>query len=92
MAAEPKRTHQDSAAVGRAVGAGRLKQYLSLGGAIRITDIDFHQEAVELGFRQRIGAFLLKRVLRCQDVKWLGQVVTGSGDGHMLLLHRLQKC
>ena len=32
----------------------------------RVIDLDHEQEAVELGFGQRIGAFLLDRVLRRQ--------------------------
>jgi len=46
------------------VRAGRFKQNFPLGFAIRIADVDLHQEAVELRFGQRIGAFLLQRILR----------------------------
>ena len=41
----------------------------------RIIDLDVEHEAVELGFGQRIGAFLLDRVLRGDDEERLGQLV-----------------
>ena len=71
--------------------AGRIKQNSPLGLLIGIIDIDLHQKAVELGFGQRISAFLFERVLRCKHVERLGQIVAGSRDGHVLLLHGLQK-
>ena len=40
---------------------------------------------------QRIGAFLLERVLRREDVKRARQVVPLAGDRHVMFLHRLQK-
>ena len=43
--------------------------------SVGIADIDLHQEAVELRFGQRIGAFLLQRVLGRQHVERRGQVV-----------------
>ena len=55
----------------RFLGAGRLEQDFSLGVAVGIVDVDLHQEAVELGFRQRIGAFLLERVLRGEHMERL---------------------
>ena len=72
-------------------GAGRVEQDAPLGVAIGIVDVDLHQEAVELRFGQRIGAFLLDRVLRRQHVERLGQIVARAGDGDVLLLHRLQQ-
>ena len=36
---------------------------------VRIVDVDLHQEAVELRFGQRIGAFLLDRVLRREHME-----------------------
>ena len=41
----------------------------------RIIDLDVEHEAVELGLGQRIGAFLLDRVLRGDDEERIGQVV-----------------
>ena len=75
----------------RFLGAGGLEQNFSFGVAVRIADVDLHQEAVELRFRQRIGAFLLQRVLRGEHVERLRQIVARAGDGDVLLLHRLQQ-
>ena len=58
---------------------------------VGIADIDLQQEAVELGFRQRIGAFLLQRVLGGEHMERLRQVVALAGDGDVPLLHRLQQ-
>ena len=63
----------------------------ALGRLVGIADIDLQQEAVELGFGQRIGAFLLERVLGRQHVEGRRQVVALAGDGDVLLLHRLQQ-
>ena len=73
------------------IRAGGVEQNFALGLQVRIIDVDFHQEAVELGFGQRIGAFLLERVLRRQHVEGLGQIVARAGDRHMLFLHGLQQ-
>jgi hypothetical protein len=51
------------------VRAGRFEQNAALGFQVGIIDIDLQQEPVELGFGQRIGAFLLERVLRGQYVE-----------------------
>ena len=53
----------------RLLGAGGLEQDAALGVAVRIVDVDLHQEAVELRLGQRIGAFLLERVLRREHVE-----------------------
>ena len=60
--------------------AGGLEQDAPLGLELGIEDVDLHQEAVELGFRQRIGAFLLQRVLGGQHMERRGQVVARAGD------------
>ena len=53
--------------LGMAFGGARgFQKDPALGGEFGIFDIDFHQEAVKLGFGQRIGAFLLNRVL-CRE-------------------------
>ena len=44
-------------------------------GAAGIIDLDVQQEPVELGFGQRIGPFLLERVLRGQHEERVGQRV-----------------
>ena len=75
----------------RLLGAGGVEQDLPLGVAIGIVDVDLHQEAVELRFRQRIGAFLLERVLGREHVERPRQIVARAGDGDVLLLHRLQQ-
>ena len=43
--------------------AGRRDQNALFRLKIGITDVDLHQEAVELRFGKRIGAFLFQRVL-----------------------------
>src|SRR5262249_24557366 len=55
------------------------------------SNIDLQQKAVELRFRQRIGAFLLQRILGRQHVEGARQVVTLSGESDVALLHRLQQ-
>ena len=72
------------------LGAGRCEQHAPLGIERGIGHVDFQEEAVELGFGQRIGAFLLDRVLRREDMERPRQVVAHAGDRHMVLLHRLQ--
>ncbi len=58
---------------------------------VGIIDVDLHQEAVELRLRQRIGALLLDRVLGREHVEGARNVVPVAGDGHVVLLHRLQQ-
>ena len=60
-----------AALASRLFGAGGVEQDFALGVAVGIVDVDLHQEAVELRFGQRIGAFLLERVLRRQHVERL---------------------
>ena len=45
----------------------------------RVLDEDLEHEAVQLGFGQRIGAFLLDRVLRGQHEERVGQPVPDAG-------------
>ena len=47
-------------------GAGGLLQDGAFLGFGRVVDADVQQEAVELRFRQRVGAGLLERILRGQ--------------------------
>ena len=56
-----------------------------------IIDLDVEHEAVELGFRQRIGAFLLDRVLRGDDEERLGQVVGVLAGRDLTFLHGFEQ-
>ncbi len=49
-----------------------FQQDLTLGGDFRIENVDLQQETVELGFGQRIGAFLLERVLGREHMEGAG--------------------
>ena len=75
----------------RLLGPGGVEQNAPLRLAIRIVDVDLHQETVELGFRQRIGPFLLERVLGREHVEGSRQIVAGARKRHVLLLHRLEQ-
>ena len=57
----------------------------------RMVDHDVEHEAVELGFRQRIGAFELDRVLRREDVERLFELIRAALDGDAVLLHRFEQ-
>ena len=57
----------------------------------RVADPDHEHEAVELGLGQRVGAFLLDRVLRRQHEERLGQRVTVAAGGDLVLLHGLEQ-
>jgi hypothetical protein len=50
------------------------------------------EEPVELGLGQRVGPFLLDRVLRRQHEERLLELVDGPGHRDAVLLHRLQQC
>ena len=57
----------------------------------RVADVDVEHEPVELRFGQRIGAFLLDRVLRRQHEERLRQPVLLAAGGHLVLLHRFEQ-
>src|SRR3954467_5532274 len=57
----------------------------------RVVDDDVEHEAIELRFRQRVGAFLLDRVLRGEDEQRTLQFITDAVHRHLVLLHRLQQ-
>ena len=59
--------------------------------AAGVVDDQLEEEAVELGFRQRIGAFLLDRVLRRHHEERLFQLVDGAADGDAVFLHGFQQ-
>ena len=62
---------------------------LFLGG--RILDHDVEHEAIELRLGQRIGAFLLDRILRREHEQRPLEVVADAGDGDLVFLHRLEQ-
>src|SRR5437016_4043873 len=66
-------------------------EHLDLVGDIQVAEVDAHQEAIDLGFRQREGAGEFDRVLRRQYQEWKGQWVRRAVDRHLLLLHRFQQ-
>jgi hypothetical protein len=57
----------------------------------RIIDQQLEEEAVGLRLGQRVGAFLLNRVLRRHDEEGAGQRVRLAADGDLPLLHRLEQ-
>ena len=54
-------------------------------------NVDLEEEAVELRLGQGVGALHFQRVLGRQDKEGLRQGVGLVGDGHRMLLHRLQQ-
>jgi hypothetical protein len=62
--------------------------FFFIGG--RVIDLDEEHEAVELRFREWVGAFLFDRVLGGEDEKRRLQRVGVSEQGHLVFLHRLQ--
>ena len=75
----------------RLIAACGLQQNAPLGCAIGIEHVDLHQEAIELRFGQRIGAFLLQRVLRRQHMERARQIVALASHRHVIFLHGLQQ-
>jgi hypothetical protein len=71
--------------------AGGLDQHAALGFPVRIADVDLHQEAVKLGFGQRIGALLLDRVLGGEHVERARQVVALASHCDVVFLHGLKQ-
>ena len=57
----------------------------------RIADAHFHQEAVHLRDRQRVGALGVERIHRRHHDERIGQRVGLRADRHLPLLHRLQQ-
>ena len=51
----------------------------------------FEKKAIQLGFRQRIGAFHLEGILRRHHEKGLVENVRGVPDGDLLLLHGFEQ-
>ena len=67
-------------------------EHLDLVGDIQVAEVDAHQEAIDLGFRQREGAGEFDRVLGRQYQEGRGEWVGGAVDRHLFLLHRFQQC
>ena len=57
----------------------------------RVVDDDLHQEAVDLGLGQRIGALGLDRVLGREHDERLRHRIGGAADRDLVLLHDLQQ-
>lgn len=72
-------------------GAGHLAHQGLFLGFGRVIDAQLEHEAVEFGFRQRIGAFLLDRVLRRQHHERLRHRQGASFQGDLALLHHFQE-
>ena len=70
-------------------GRHRQDPPLLLGG--RVLDHDVEHEAIELRLGQRIGAFLLDRVLRREHEQRPLERVADAGDRDLVLLHRLEQ-
>ena len=68
------------------------KQHLAFGIEVRIPDVDLQQEAIELRLGQRIGSFLLQRVLGRQHVKRQGQVVGMTRNRHTAFGLGIHRC
>ena len=71
--------------------SGRLDQDAALGGSVGIADVDLQQKSVQLRLRQRVGALLLERVLRRQNMERRRQIMPHAGHRHMVFLHRLKE-
>ena len=67
-------------------------EYRLLGGQIGIVDPHMHQKTVELRLRQRVGALLLDRVLRCHDQKQVRQAKRLAAYRDLALTHCLEQC
>ncbi|KFF32555.1 hypothetical protein G039_0333980 [Pseudomonas aeruginosa VRFPA01] len=71
--------------------AGHLAHQGLLLGFGRVVDAQLEHEAVEFGFRQRVGALLLDRVLRRQHHERLRHRQGAAFQGHLALLHHFQQ-
>ena len=71
--------------------AGHAANDLALLRFARVIDGDVEQKPVELGFRERIGAFLFDRILGGEHEKRGGQVQRAFADRDVPFLHRFQQ-
>src|SRR5258708_693553 len=81
------RARQASISAWLARGPGPHELRLDIG----IGDVDLEEEAVELRLGERVGAFLLERVLRRQHVEGPRQRMVLAGDRDAAFLHRLEQ-
>ena len=75
----------------RAVGRGRAVEDVDHGGARGVADGGLHEEAVQLGLGQRVGAGLLDGVLGRDDHEGLGRGAAHAVDRHLGFFHDLQE-
>ena len=75
----------------RLLRSGRHREDPTLFLGRRILDDHVEHEAIELRLRQRIGAFLLDRILRGQHEQRTVEVVANAADGDLVFLHRLEQ-
>ncbi|MEZ5343282.1 MAG: hypothetical protein R2706_18130 [Acidimicrobiales bacterium] len=59
--------------------------------SVGVANRNSHQKAIELAFRQRIGAFLLDRFLGGDDHERLGELVCLAIDGDLSLGHGFEQ-
>ncbi len=71
--------------------AAGLLENAPLDGGIREADLDVHEEAVELGFGQRVGAFLLDGVLRGHHQEQRRQLVGAAANADLALGHGFEQ-
>ena len=92
MSAGPATARTPAAAHVTGVEAGGVPgEDLELGVARGDRQHDLEQEAVELGLGQRVGAFVLDRVLGGRHQERAGQLSGDPVDRDLPLLHRLQQ-
>ena len=75
----------------RPPGARRIRHHLHFIVFREIGHDDVEQEAIELRFGQRIGAFELDRVLRGQHEERPLELIGPARGGDVILLHRLEQ-
>ena len=71
--------------------AGRPPGDLELLLEARVLHEHLEHEAVLLRFGQRVGAFLLDRVLRREHEERVGELVADAADRYLPLLHRFEQ-
>ena len=70
---------------------GAVKDCLKI-RRLRISNQQFGEKSVELGFGEWVCAFHFEGVLGGHDKERLGQTVRRTGDGHGVFLHGFEKC
>ena len=68
-----------------------VREQLALVARRRITELDLHEEAVELRLRQRKRADLVRRIARCDDEERCRQRVGRAVGRHLAFLHRFEQ-